>query len=128
MLKGLKRAQGGGNEVSAVGGERSQLERQRDDFAREVREAILFAGSDAARFEPVASYREWSSSQERSRQAEKKRMTEKTMIRLEEAGAAGGDELLKEYEESFQRSEFLRKEVEDLVRASASLQTLIAKK
>ena len=91
-----------------------------------MREAILFAGSDAARFEPVASYREWSSSQERSRQAEKKRMTEKTMIRLEEAGAAGGDELLKEYEESFQRSEFLRKEVEDLVRASASLQTLIA--
>lgn len=62
----------------------------------------------------------------RSAQEDRKRQIERAKIRLEEAGLGTGEEVLKEYEETASRDEFLKKEVADLHAAAASLQTLIA--
>jgi chromosome segregation protein len=47
-------------------------------------------------------------------------------LRLEEAGAAGGEELLKEYRDAAARDEFLRKEMGDLDTSAGTLRELIA--
>ena len=47
-------------------------------------------------------------------------------IRLEEAGAAGGEEVLKEHKEAQERDAFLAREIADLEQSIATLETLIA--
>jgi chromosome segregation protein len=51
---------------------------------------------------------------------------EKNKIRLEDSGAAGGAEIMKEYRETEERDAFLGRELDDLYRAKNELLSLIA--
>ena len=62
----------------------------------------------------------------RQAQEEEKRALEKIKIRLEEMGAAGGDEVVREYKEASERELFLEKELQDLTNSAESLASLIA--
>lgn len=53
-----------------------------------------------------------------------KRDIERLKIRLEEAGVAGSDEILKEYRETSERDEFLSRELADLKKSAESLKNL----
>jgi chromosome segregation protein len=53
------------------------------------------------------------------------RVIEKMKIRLEDAGASGGEETLKEYQDLTERDNFLEKEIIDLEQSSLSLKSLI---
>jgi chromosome segregation protein len=64
-------------------------------------------------------------SEDRHRQDDRKRELEKMKIRLEELGAAGGEDTMKEYRDATERDEFLAKELEDLYKSSESLKALI---
>lgn len=61
----------------------------------------------------------------RTLQDNRRRAIERMKIRLEEAGAGGGEEVLKEYEEVQNRDMFLSREIDDLEQSAASLATLI---
>ncbi len=61
----------------------------------------------------------------RAEQEKEKRELEKVKIRLEEMGAAGGDEVVKEYTDASAREAFLERELADLETAAASLKKLI---
>src|SRR3989338_6228545 len=46
-------------------------------------------------------------------------------IRIEDAGAGGGEDVLKEYKETSERDQFLERELVDLHKSADSLQNLI---
>lgn len=61
----------------------------------------------------------------RSMQLDRKRTIEKTKIRLEEMGGAGGDDVVREHKETEERDQFLARELVDLTTSSESLRGLI---
>jgi chromosome segregation protein len=62
---------------------------------------------------------------DRGAQEERKKKIERNKIRLEDYGAGGGGEVLKECRETEQRDIFLQKELEDLSKAKDELHNLI---
>jgi chromosome segregation protein len=91
------------------------------EFKRDIAEAVPLIGREVAAFmELVADASATRESQERE-----KRELEKIKIRLEEMGAAGGEEMLKEYQEATEREAFLEKELADLETAKEQLKNLI---
>lgn len=91
-----------------------------DEMKRELGEAATLFGRD------ILSYKELDVEPVlREVQEKEKRELEKTKIRLEEMGAAGGDDVMREYEEASQRETFLERELSDLTEAATSLHKLI---
>lgn len=60
------------------------------------------------------------------KQTDLKKKIERVKIKIEESGALGGSETLKEYEETLTRDQFLSKELADLSTSIANLRELIA--
>lgn len=99
----------------------SSLKHEEEAFKRELGEAGMMAGKEAVTYElPKVHERE------RSAQEQCRRQIEKIKIRLEDSGAAGGAEVMKEYRETEERDAFLGRELEDLEKAKKELLTLIA--
>jgi len=104
------------------------------DFKRELHEAVSLLGRDVFNFEHFVIVGERGmavsaseiSAEDRSRQEERRRLTEKMKIRIEEAGASGGEEVLKEYNETAERDGFLERELADLSQSAVSLKNIIA--
>jgi len=63
--------------------------------------------------------------EQRREQEERKKQIEKLKIRLEDMGAGGGAEVMKEYKETEERDAFLARELVDLEKASEELRKLI---
>lgn len=105
-----------------------------EEWKREIHEGGVLLGTKVLHFESFQiidhTGREILDNEiiteERHRQDERKREVEKMKIRLEELGAAGGDDTLKEYKDATERDMFLEKELQDLYTSSESLKTLIA--
>lgn len=100
-----------------------KLKRVRDEdeeFKRECAEAAALIGREVLQYEKsgVAEL-------ERETQEKEKRELQKIKIRLEEMGAAGSEEVLKEYEEASEREAFLESELSDLEASAHSLKELI---
>ena len=85
---------------------------ERELFAAMARRSELEVGLAALR-EP------------RSVQEDRRRKLERLKIRLEEAGLGNSSEVLKEHKETFERDQFLERELADLETSAASLRVLI---
>lgn len=88
----------------------------------EIREGIVLVGRE------ILSYKDekiLDTHFDKSAVEELRRTIERIKIKLEESGASGGEEALKEYEEVTTRDEFLEKELRDLSGALESLKQLI---
>lgn len=108
-------------------------ERDREDFKRELQEAVSLLGRGASEYfsytvvdsEGNAVTDEMIVNEPREKQRERRRELEKLKIRLEELGIGGTDDLLKEYKEAKERDEFLEKELADLAASVENLHELI---
>ena len=115
----------------AITGIENALERlalEEAEFKRELTEAATLIGHDIldyASIRALTTSREDSLDTPRDMQAKEKHELEKTKIRLEEMGAGGGEDVMKEYRDASEREAFLEKEVADLKTAAASLKDLI---
>ncbi len=119
------------NLISRIDSELSVLERDRNEFKRELQEAVTLIGSGASQyfgFEIVTDGEVVSNevivAEERSVQRERRRELEKMKIRLEELGGANED-IEKEYKEVKERDEFLVHEIADLETSIEKLEALI---
>jgi chromosome segregation ATPase len=109
------------------------LERDRIDFKREIEEAMTLIGRAAADYFTIdlndsagaPLSREAIAGEARDIQLNRRRELEKLKIRLEELGGAGGEEVIKEYNDAKTRDEFLHKEIIDLEATVTSLMSLI---
>ena len=98
------------------------IKRENENFENEIKEGAALIGGD------VFSYRdfEFEGGIDRNNQEEVRRKIERIKIKLEDAGAGGGSEVLKEFEEITERDRFLAKEMEDLEVSILSLRKLMA--
>lgn len=120
------------NVLARIDRERSTLERDRDEFKRELSEAVALLGRSAAGYYEktiVVDGKELDAAtiaaEERSQQYERRRSLEKMKIRLEELGGANED-IEKEYKEVKERDDFLARELADLEDSVTKLTALIA--
>jgi chromosome segregation protein len=111
-------------ETSRLKNELRIIENDKSEFEREISEAIVLIGRDVTDYEQEKVSDEIVS-EDRGIQKKKRTELERTKIRLEEMGAGGGAEIMKEYEEVSTRDEFLQKEIEDLKKSTQSLDDLI---
>ncbi|GMU74146.1 MAG: hypothetical protein AMXMBFR44_3450 [Candidatus Campbellbacteria bacterium] len=99
---------------------------EEEEFKRELMEAGALAGVEAVRFGEITRLLEESdTSEDRKEQLARKKEIERMKIRLEEAGSAGGDDVMKEYEDVSARDAFLEKEITDLLASADALKLLI---
>ena len=112
--------------VHEVDRQLSEIERDREEFKRELQEAVVLVGRSAADYHKSGDGMsvEEIMAEDRERQRERRRELEKTKIRIEELGG-GGEEVEKEYKEVKERDEFLASEIADLTESVAKLESLI---
>jgi len=87
---------------------------------REKAETLAIAGSAVLSYEPLTQLPQ----EERKAQEDRKRVLERTKIRLEEAGGTG-EEIRQEHKEVSEREAFLATELDDLAKSTAGLKALI---
>jgi len=119
--------------LSVIQNREEILRKNEEDFKRELQEGSILVGIQALRYKDfwpmgeggVAISLEEIINEPRQNQEDRRRALEKIKIRLEDAGVAGGDEIMKEFKETSERDVFLAKELEDLFKSSESLKVLI---
>lgn len=119
------------NEIVRIDQELGVLERDRDEFKRELQEAVSLIGAGASKyfsFEIIADGAALSNKdiviEDRQVQKNRRRELEKLKIRLEELGGVNQD-VEKEYKEVKERDEFLVREIADLETSIVKLEELI---
>ncbi|MFA6050106.1 MAG: AAA family ATPase [Candidatus Paceibacterota bacterium] len=88
----------------------------------DMSEVSALAGFEALHFNDLAIDTGY---EERHLQHDRKKHVERLKIRLEEMGVSGGDDVLKEHNETEERDAFLARELVDLEQASIDLRALI---
>ncbi len=112
------------NTINDLTGRLNVVLRDEENFKRELGEAGIIAGREAVEFRDVLNG--GALQIDRIQQEERLKRIEKIKIRLEDAGAGGGAEVMKEYKETEERDAFLARELEDLEKAKTELMNLIA--
>ncbi len=112
-------------QIESIKSRESRLKIEQEDYNRDIQEAIATIGRDAVSYEDFALPME-AAVEDRHVQIERRRALEKIKIRLEEAGGAGGSEIMQEHKEAEERDAFLAKELEDLEKSVDSLNVIIA--
>jgi chromosome segregation protein len=95
------------------------------EFKRELEEVGRLVGIEALRYRDFALDENITVTEDRSLQDDRKRAIGKLKVRLEDAGVSGGEEVMKEYQETSERDQFLGKELLDLEQSAESLKVLI---
>jgi chromosome segregation protein len=111
--------------IEMVKSKEERLRVEEEDFKREIQEAHMLVGRDAVDYESVESGLDFSVVEGRHAQVDRRRSIEKSKIRLEEMGGAGGDDIVREHKDAEERDAFLAKELQDLITSSESLKLLI---
>ena len=117
--------------LARIDNELQGLERDRNEFKRELQEAVALIGRGAAEYFKVAVVADGAEvgpetmvSEDREQQRGRRRELERMKVRLEELGGAN-DDVLKEYKDVKERDEFLVREITDLEESVAKLEALI---
>ncbi len=114
--------------------ELSVLDRDREEFKRELQEAVTLLGRGASMYYDyevkndagVVVQKEEIVNEDRSLQNTRRHGLEKLKIRLEELGIGATEEVIKEYKDAKERDEFLAHELTDLANSITKLRELIA--
>lgn len=104
--------------------ERDALAKIEADFTQEIQEASVLVGTIALHFEKGVVLTD-AKEMIRSAQEDARRKIERIKIKIEDSGAIGGGDVLKEYEETTARDAFLVRELDDLTKSQGELRSLI---
>lgn len=101
------------------------LGREEVAFREELREGGILVGRAILDYVQLPEDPESTTTTSRGEQEARRKKIERLKIRLEEAmGGGSGDDIMREYEESVERDEFLARELEDLKKSAESLHEL----
>ncbi|MEA2715337.1 MAG: chromosome segregation protein [Candidatus Parcubacteria bacterium] len=109
------------NTVAVLTAGMNAIARAEENLKRELAEAGMVAGREAIQYTVLKLPHG-----PRSEQEERLRKIERNKVRLEDSGASGASEVMKEYKETEERDAFLARELVDLEKAKAELRSLIA--
>jgi len=111
--------------LNAANAARANVAALRERFEDEVRESVALVGM---------AIRDWdkgeapvnATAEDRHEQEKRHRAIERLKIKIEESGLGNGDEVVREFNQTKERDEFLTRELLDLERSASSLQDIIA--
>ncbi|MCR4306332.1 MAG: hypothetical protein NUV42_00005, partial [Candidatus Yonathbacteria bacterium] len=112
--------------MTRIRGEEERIAQATVAFQEEIREGVALIGRDITLYENFVVTTADVLAEDRAMQEERRKHIEKMKIKLEDMGAGGAEEILKEYEEITGRDIFLEREIEDLEKSAASLRGLIS--
>ena len=116
------------SDIHSLRYEEEKLEATKLAFESEVREASTLIGMQVLSYAQkgfASGGEDVNSKESRIAQEELKRKIERIKIKLEDAGIGNGAEILKEYNETIERDQFLERELGDLSTSSRTLSDLI---
>ncbi|MDR3571167.1 MAG: hypothetical protein P4L81_03135 [Candidatus Pacebacteria bacterium] len=113
------------SKLDAAHASRVQLAGLRQRFDEEVREGVALVGSALQSWDKD-EIPEGALSEDRGEQDKRRRSIERLKIKIEESGVGNGDAVVKEFNQTKERDEFLAKELIDLEASAASLKDIIA--
>src|SRR3989344_1030258 len=111
--------------LSEVEEQRAHVSGLRQRFEEEVREGIALLGSAIHSWKKEA-VPHGALSEDRSAQDKRRRDIERLKIKIEESGIGNGDAVVKEFNQTLDRDQFLAKELVDLETSAESLKGIIA--
>lgn len=111
--------------LSQVQMARTQIAQARERFEEEVREGIALIGAAIHGWQR-SEIPQGALSEDRSVQEKRRRAMERLKIKIEEAGIGNSDAVVREFNQTKTRDEFLSKESADLENSAASLREIIA--
>ena len=94
-------------------------------FLEDIRELSVLVGSKILGYKETTLSEQFSKEEEKRIQDETHKKIERIKIKLEDAGAIGGGEVLKEFQEVSERDQFLLREIEDLSKSMLDIESLI---
>ena len=112
--------------LDRIRNEEENLARESRRLEEELNEAGILLGRAVLDYSSIPVSIEEVRGEIRDAQETRRREIERGKIRLEDIGAAGGEEVEKEYNETIERDAYLEKEIADLVQTQQSLYSLIA--
>jgi chromosome segregation protein len=111
--------------LDRIRSEEENLSRESRRLEEELNEAGILLGRSVLDYSGIVITIDDVLNEPREMQETRRRDIERGKIKLEDLGAAGGEEVEREYKETSERDEFLAKEIEDLVKTKESLESLI---
>src|SRR3989344_2593128 len=111
--------------LASVQSARANIVTLRQAFEEEVREGIALVGSAVHDWEK-ARIDGTISGDDRTLQEKRRREIERLKIKIEESGIGNGDAVVREFNQTKERDEFLGRELADLDRSALSLKDIIA--
>lgn len=118
--------------LEGIDREMAVIERDREEFKRELQEAVALIQSAAAHYfnheiieNGVVVTDEMIAAEDRTTQRERRRELEKLKIRLEELGIGATQDVVDEYNKAVERDAFLEREINDLSTSVTNLEGLI---
>ena len=112
-------------ELDRMRGEEESLARESRRLEEELNEAKVLLGEVVLDYSSVVIDTEEVMNEPREEQETRRRVIERGKIKLEDIGAAGGEDAEKEFKETTERDLYLEREIEDLVKTQESLHELI---
>lgn len=112
--------------IDKLRSEEAEIARAARRYEEELNEAAVLLGRAVLDFSAVILEREEVMREPREMQETRRREIERGKIRLEDLGAQGGEDVMKEYQETLERDQFLERELADLAKTKESLESLIA--
>ena len=95
------------------------------EFKRDMEEGAVLGGREVLQYKDTQVAIETVLEEVRSEQENRKRNIERIKIRVEEFGGGSSEEVLKEYNEVYERDQFLEREISDLDKSAETLKGLI---
>ena len=111
--------------LAAVQNARDQIAALRERFEEEIREGVSLIGAAIHGWDK-SEIPQGALSEDRNVQEKRRREIERLKIKIEESGIGNGDAVMREFNNTKERDEFLAKELIDLEQSAASLQNIIA--
>ncbi len=113
------------NKLASASAARASVTSLRQRFEEEVREGIALIGAAIHAWEK-SEIPQGALSEDRREQEKRRRDIERLKIKIEESGLGNGDAVVKEFNQTKERDEFLARELLDLESSAAKLQDIIA--
>jgi chromosome segregation protein len=112
------------NALNATGAARQSIAALRQRFEEEVREGIALVGAAVHGWEKEG-IPHGALSEDRREQEKRRREIERLKIKIEESGLGNGDAVVKEFNQTKERDEFLTRELADLEASAVKLKEII---
>ncbi len=113
------------NLLNATGAARQSIAALRQRFEEEVREGIALVGTAVHGWEKEG-IPQGALMEDRREQEKRRREIERLKIKIEESGLGNGDAVVKEFNQTKERDEFLTRELADLETSAVKLKEIIA--